>query len=179
VGRRAFTNTSPDAVANTKTVEIIDSRRAVQTVVLAVIFMCVAGLGGSAAARPVDFAEMLAFDARPYEPGNYGWQVFVGEVATGRVQRLVGIDGAISPSWSPDGSEVVYEQHGQVWRFDSSGSHRRRLTSKLQRSESPDWGNTGRIAFLRWLPSKGSAIETDIFTIESELGRSPAVAYSV
>jgi Tol biopolymer transport system component len=96
----------------------------------------------------------------------------------------VKIDGTVSPSWSPDGSEVVYERAqsiarcdslacAQVWRVDLTGAHRRRLTSQLRRSESPDWGSKGRIAFVRWLPSPAATIETDIFTIESELGASP------
>jgi Tol biopolymer transport system component len=148
------------------------------------VIICVAGVGGSAVARPIGIAGRIVFDARPDARDAIGWQLFVGELATGRVARLVQIDGTVSPSWSPDGSEVAYERAqsfarcdslacAQIWRVSASGERRGRLTSRARRSESPDWGSTGRIAFVRWLPSPGAAIETEIFTIESEPGGSP------
>jgi Tol biopolymer transport system component len=155
-----------------------------RAVVLAVIVICVAGPGGSAPARPVGIAGTIVFDARPDARDAFGWQLFVGELATGRVERLVRIEGTVSPSWSPAGSELVYERAqsfarcdspacAQAWRVDAKGERRRRLTSQLRRSESPDWGSTGRIAFVRWLPTPGAELETEIFTIESEPGGSP------
>jgi hypothetical protein len=47
-----------------------------RAVFLAVIGLCVAALGGSAAARPGALAGMVVFDARPDQLGNYGWQIF-------------------------------------------------------------------------------------------------------
>jgi Tol biopolymer transport system component len=121
----------------------------------------------------------LVFDAVPDARGAIGWQLFVARLGAGGSVRWVRhVPGSVSPSWSADGSEVVFEQAtsgircdspacAQIWRIDANGRHPRRLTSLRRRSESPDWSSTGRIAYVRWLPSDATVIETDIFTIES------------
>jgi Tol biopolymer transport system component len=137
------------------------------------------------------FGGSLVFDAVPTQRGAQvwqalGWQLFVANLDTGRVRRLVKTPGTVSPSWSPDGAEVVYESNvyeqdqavtttsgcrlaacAQIWRVNTNGKHRRRLTSLRRYSEAPDWSSTGRIAYARVLPSSGTTIETEIYTIES------------
>ncbi|MDP9222498.1 MAG: hypothetical protein M3P18_01315 [Actinomycetota bacterium] len=110
--------------------------------------------------------------------GAYGWQLFVANLDSGRVRRLLRRDGAVWPSWSPDASEVVYEQAdsegrcdspacADIWRINARGKHPRRLTSLSRRSESPDWSRTGKIVYVRWF-EMDDQIETDIYTIESD-----------
>jgi Tol biopolymer transport system component len=147
---------------------------------LIVFLVLVVGHDATGARRAIGGS--LTFDAVPDQHGAQGWQLFIANLDNGRVRRLVKIPGTVSPSWSADGSEVVFERAvtttaprsgcdspacAQIWRVNRNGKHRRRLTSLRRRSESPDWSSTGRIAFVRWLPSAVTEIETDIYTIES------------
>jgi Tol biopolymer transport system component len=147
---------------------------------LVVCLALTAGEGASGTSGAVSGA--LVFDAVPNQRGAVGWQLFVANLDNGRVRRLVKIPGTVSPSWSPDAREVVFERAvtttaarsgcdspacAQIWLVDRNGKHRRRLTSLRRRSESPDWSSTGRIAYVRWLPSAVTEIETDVYTIES------------
>jgi len=145
------------------------------------IGLVLVALGGSTAdARNQLISGSLVFDARPDARGAYGWQLFVANLDSGRVRRLRRDDGAVWPSWSPDASEVVYEQAdsqrrcdkpacAEIWRINARGKHARRLTSLSRRSESPDWSRTGRIVYVRWF-GLDDGIETDIYTIESNGG---------
>jgi hypothetical protein len=140
------------------------------------LFAVVVSVSGASTSR---IEGMLVFDAVPDARGAIGWQLFVARLGAGGSVRWVRhVPGSVSPSWSADGSEVVFEQAtsrircdspacAQIWRIDANGKHPRRLTSLRRRSESPDWSSTGRIAYVRWLPSDPTVIETDIFTIES------------
>lgn len=104
---------------------------------------------------------VLVFSARPYARDAFGWQILVGNLASGHVRRLVRVDGTVSPSWSPDGSEVVYEYAdsessacgrpacSQIWRAGANGLHPRPVTPRRMDAEQPDWSSTGRIAFVR------------------------------
>lgn len=144
---------------------------------LVVCLALAAGEGASGTSGAISGA--LVFDAVPNQRGAVGWQLFAANLDNGRVRRLVKIPGTVSPSWSPDGAEVAFEQArdigfrcdspacSQIWRVNRNGKHRRRLTSLRRRSESPDWSSTGRIAYVRWLPSAVTEIETDVYTIES------------
>jgi len=50
--------------------------------------------------------------ATGYRPGDPGWGVYIIEVATGRVTRLdLGPGNSRSPAWSPDGSELIFENN--------------------------------------------------------------------
>jgi Tol biopolymer transport system component len=147
-----------------------------------VLCCLVLGVGENASGSGRAISGALVFDAVPNARGAVGWQLFVANLDTGGVRRLVRIPGSVSPSWSPDGSEVAYERAvtttaarsgcdspacAQIWRVNTNGRHRRRLTSLRRRSESPDWSRSGRIAYVRWLPSAETEIETEIYTIES------------
>ena len=77
---------------------------------------------------------------------NYGgFASWVLDIASGSATQLR-ID-AGSPSWSPDGSTIAFEQIGanQVWLMASDGSNARLL---VQGGEDPAWSPSGdRIAF--------------------------------
>jgi Tol biopolymer transport system component len=136
--------------------------------------------GGAASSSAASGAGVLVFSARPYAGDALGWQILVGNLANGHVRRLVRVDGTVSPTWSPDGSEVAYEHAqseagacgrpscSQIWRVDANGMHPRPITSRRTDSEQPDWSSTRRIAFVR--PSANDAV--NIF-ISAGLGHAP------
>jgi len=55
-----------------------------------------------------------------------------------------------SPSWSPDGSRLVFERAGRLFVIRSDGSGLRLITPGLNRAGEPAWSPDGRsIAFVR------------------------------
>jgi len=58
--------------------------------------------------------------------------------------------GPWSPSWSPDGSDIVFAMQGSLWRINAKGGEAVQLTSGPYYDGSPDWSPDGRrIAFTR------------------------------
>jgi TolB protein len=83
--------------------------------------------------------EMLAFTARV--PG--GFDIFVQEIATGRLTQLTADSGINeTPRWSPDGQHIVFASNRtgsfDIYTMDRFGAHTRRLT-RGGNSYAPSW----------------------------------------
>lgn len=82
-------------------------------------------------------------------------ELCVKELNTGRVTELTKTPRAAeaSPSWSPDGREIVYvsDEPGtpQLYIISRSGGRPRRLTSRGSQNVSPDWGPRGIVFATR------------------------------
>jgi len=78
-----------------------------------------------------------------------------------------------SPSWSPDGSRLVFERAGRLFVIRSDGSGLRLLTPGLNRAYQPAWSPDGRsVAFVRGrtiyvIRASGGAIRR-VFQSESD-----------
>jgi len=67
-------------------------------------------------------------------------------------RHLTGLDGLLSPSWSPDGERLVFnglrDGHSDLYTIRRDGSDMRRLTHNRHASDDPVWSPDGRyIAF--------------------------------
>jgi lysyl oxidase/WD40 repeat protein len=75
------------------------------------------------------------------------------EPASGGARRLVG---GVDARWSPDGTQLVFADGGDLWSANADGSGRRRLTRTPRVVETkPDWspdGNTIVFAATQTLP---------------------------
>jgi Tol biopolymer transport system component len=58
----------------------------------------------------------------------------------------------VAPSFSPDGSQIVYESNEKgnfdIWIMNADGTGKRRLTTNEQYEGSPAWGPEGKISFV-------------------------------
>lgn len=138
----------------------------------------VAGCGspGSAAPGPIVFA------ARPDNPdaNGYGWQLMVVNPDGTGFRRLTRTDGDVAPSWSPDGTKVVFERSRtlgsleeesaacglptctQIWVVNANGGSQRALTAVDEDADAPAWSLDGeRIAFSKRDPDRETDDVTD------------------
>jgi len=80
-------------------------------------------------------------------------ELCVKDLHSGRITPLTKTKNAAesSPSWSPDGKEIVYvsDQSGspQLYIISRKGGKPTRLTSRGSENVDPDWGIDGRIAY--------------------------------
>jgi len=74
----------------------------------------------------------IAFQS--YPPGSYGIYVMDSD---GSNQIDLYVQGG-KPSWSPDGSKIVYQTSGSLYVMDSDGSNQIQLTAGNSPSWSPD-----------------------------------------
>lgn len=92
-------------------------------------------------------------DATPGNPPLANPELCVMDLHSGKVTVLTRTPNAAeaSPSWSPDGQQIVYvsDQAGtpQLYIISRSGGQPRRLTSRGSENTSPDWGPNGLIAY--------------------------------
>lgn len=93
-----------------------------------------------------DLLMVLSRDGNP--------EVYAKNLGSGRLTRLTNTPraGEASPSWSPDGSQVVYVSDlagpgsPQIYVMGTGGNGRR-LTSRGRENVSPDWGPNGWITY--------------------------------
>lgn len=101
--------------------------------------------GGAIAPNGRSMALILSKDGNP--------ELYVKDLPTGRLTRLTNTPRADegSPSWSPDGSRIVYVSNAsgapQLYVVSSAGGPPERLTSRGTQSVAPDWGANGLIAY--------------------------------
>ena len=137
---------------------------------LTILVVGLTGCGASSGSPPGP----IVFSGRPDDPEAYGWQLLVMNPDGSGVRRLTRTDGDVAPSWSPDGTQVVFERAtdiegcdlsacAQIWIVDADGADERRLTPASTRSEAPDWSPDGdRIVFHQW---DSDTDEIDIFVM--------------
>lgn len=92
-------------------------------------------------------AMILSRDGKP--------ELYVKELATQRLTRLTRtpMSAKSSPSWSPDGKEIVFSSghqgSPQLYIISRDGGNPVRITRGGGENVSPDWGANGLIAFTR------------------------------
>ncbi len=106
------------------------------------------GLNTGAAISPdgKDLALILSKDGNP--------ELYIKNLRSGKLTRLTATPRAAeaSPSWSPDGSQIVYasDQNGvgrpQLYIISRDGGAPRRISSRGTENVAPDWGRNGLIA---------------------------------
>jgi TolB protein len=101
--------------------------------------------GGAISPDGRSMALILSKDGNP--------DLYVMDLPTKRVTRLTNTPRAVegSPSWSPDGSRIVYVSDTtgtpQLYLISRNGGSPERLTHRGSQNVSPDWGANGLIAY--------------------------------
>lgn len=104
-------------------------------------------MGGAFSPDGRQVAMILSKDGNP--------ELYVMNIGGKQLTRLTRTPQAneSSPSWSPDGSQIVYVSDAagvsrpQLYIIGRDGQSPRRVTSRGPQNVSPDWGPDGRIAF--------------------------------
>jgi len=106
------------------------------------------GLNTGAAISPdgKDIALILSKDGNP--------ELYIKNLRSGKLTRLTNSPRAAeaSPSWSPDGRQLVYasDQNGigrpQLYIISREGGTPKRISSRGTENVAPDWGSNGLIA---------------------------------
>lgn len=134
-------------------------RRVAALAAIGAVGLAGCGSAGSAAPGPIVFA------GRPQnaETNGYGWQLMVVNADGTGFRRLTRTDGDTGPSWSPDGTKVVFTRSleeesavcglpacEQIWVVNADGRNQRPLTSVEDDAWGPVWSPDGmRIVFSK------------------------------
>jgi hypothetical protein len=76
------------------------------------------------------------------------------------------------PRWSPDGQDIAYLDHGNLWIMHANGSHKRRITRAAPGhfDSRPTWSPNGRyLAFVKTARGKKSGYLTRYDTVTHDL----------
>lgn len=101
--------------------------------------------GGAISPDGRSMALILSKDGNP--------DLYVQDMASRRLTRLTNTPRAVegSPSWSPDGSRIVYVSDPagapQLYLISRAGGAPERLTTRGSQNVAPDWGRNGLIAY--------------------------------
>ncbi len=101
--------------------------------------------GGAISPNGRSMALILSKDGNP--------DLYVMDIASKRLTRLTNTPRADegSPSWSPDGSRIVYVSNTsgspQLYVISATGGAPQRLTRSGSQNVAPDWGANGQIAY--------------------------------
>jgi hypothetical protein len=117
-----------------------------------------AGQRGSSSARAGIDGRLLGGAPQAY-PGANGRIAFVrdGDIFTIEpngtgLRRLTGRGQASGPRWSPDGQQIAYIYHGNLWIMNANGSHKTQITAAAPQYTDgrPSWSPNGRyLAFVK------------------------------
>jgi TolB protein len=117
-----------------------------------------------------DVALVLSKDGNP--------ELYVKNLATDRLTRLTRTRDAAeaSPSWSPDGRQIVYVSDAsggpgrpQMYIVDRTGGPPKRVTGYGRENVSPDWGRNGKIAYCSKRDGRYQIAVMDPETLETTL----------
>lgn len=84
-------------------------------------------------------------------------------------------DGA-DPSWSPDGTKLLYTSQGDLWNCQPDGSNKQKLTATAETEAVPCWAANGEKIIYRSYPTANPAISA--LTAANANGSSPVQIYS-
>lgn len=97
---------------------------------------------------------LIAYDTCVVAPGNCSQEIFVINANGGQPAQLTSFGNNWAPSWSPDGTKIVYlsdaSGSSEVWVMNSDGSYQTQLTFfSVQENLSPHWSQDGH--YMLWL----------------------------
>ncbi|HUS06181.1 MAG TPA: CehA/McbA family metallohydrolase [Bryobacteraceae bacterium] len=111
-----------------------------------------------------------------------GWQPdqpppFYGNIPLGERKHAMG---ATDPSWSPDGSRILFSLFGSLWTMAADGGAATQVTAAAGYDAGPAWAPDGRLAaFVRGEgPIRGVQLGTQgkLYTVDLETGEERQLA---
>jgi Tol biopolymer transport system component len=109
-----------------------------------------------------DGKKILFVSDRKWEPDNKeddNWNIFVMDVNGGNVKNLTGSpDSDMMPSWSSDGTMIVFAHAGAIWVMDAEGTKFLKITPVEEAYSWPDWSPDGKKILCNTLGDGGYSI---------------------
>jgi Tol biopolymer transport system component len=85
----------------------------------------------------------IVFTRAPADDGPQISHLYLVRPDGTQLRRIANTRNADSPSWSPRGSRIAFEQNGAIYTIGVRGKHRKRVTASKHNIQ-PDWGPKGR-----------------------------------